>query len=365
MKNVTLFTQIRLGALDLSHRVVMAPLTRMRAALPGEIPTALMAEYYGQRASAGGLLVTEGATICEMGRGYLGAPGIYDDAQEAGWRALTQAVHAKGGFVFLQLWHTGRSSHVEFTGGLPPVGPSAGAYDGVVCTREGWVPASPARALLTQEIPDVIAAYRRAAERARAAGFDGVEIHGANGYLLDQFLQDGSNHRDDDYGGPVENRARLLGETCAAVVGVWGPGRVGVRLSPSGRFNGMQDSNPDATFTYAARMLAGFPLAYLHVVEPRIVGVEERAEGLAPVAARQIKAAFGGPVIAAGGFDRASAAAILASGEADLVAFGRAFIANPDLPRRLAEGAELNSYDRNTFYGGDARGYTDYPALPA
>ncbi len=360
-----LFWPVRLGAVQLKHRVVMAPLTRLRSTQPGDVPNDLMAEYYSQRASEGGLIISEATPVAITGRGYLGAPGIYSDEQVAGWKKVTDAVHAKGGRIFLQLWHVGRQSHVDVTGGVAPVAPSAVAYEGVAFTKNGWVPVSPARALELDEIPEIVEQFRRGAERAKAAGFDGVEIHGANGYLLDQFLQDGSNKRTDAYGGSAANRARLLIEVAEAVVSVWGEGRVGMRLGPSGTWAGMSDSNPTETFGYAAAQLNRLGLAYLHIIEPRIKGSEAIADGLQPVASRQMRQVFDGAIIAAGGFDAAGAESIVESGDADLVAFGRSFIANPDLPRRIELGLPLNGYDRTTFYGGDHRGYTDYPFYEA
>ena len=339
----------------------MAPLTRQRSEQPGDIPNPLMLEYYAQRASDGGLIVSEATTIAITGRGYLGAPGIYSDEQVAGWKKITDAVHAKGAKMFLQLWHVGRVSHVDMTGGEEPVGPSVVPFEGVAFTKNGWVPVSPHRALKIEEIPALIEAYRQGAERAKAAGFDGVEIHSANGYLLDQFLQDGSNKRTDAYGGPVENRARLLLEVIEAVASVWGGDRVAVRLSPSTKFNAMSDSNPDATFGYVGKELNRFGLAYLHLIEPRIKGNVAVEDGLPPVAATQMRKVFNGKMIAAGGFEPDSAEAIIEKGDADLVAFGRYFISNPDLPQRIRLGLPLNPYDRATFYGGDAHGYTDYP----
>ena len=357
-----LFSGITIGSIPaLAHRVVMAPLTRLRSEQPGDIPNALMLEYYTQRASNGGLLITEATTVAITGRGYLGAPGIYSDAQVAGWQRITSAVHARGARIVLQLWHVGRASHVDMTGGEAPVGPSVVPYEGLAFTQRGWVAVSPNRALKTGEIPTVVEAYRQAAARAQAAGFDGVEIHGANGYLLDQFLQDGSNQRDDAYGGPIENRARLLLEVTTAIISVWGGGRVGVRLGPGSKFNAMSDTNSDATFGYAADSLRKLGIAYLHLIEPRIDGNVAIADGLPPVAAHQLKHIFRGIVISAGGFEPETAEEILATGDADLVAFGRHFIANPDLPRRIRLGLPLNHHDRGTFYGGDHRGYTDYP----
>jgi N-ethylmaleimide reductase len=356
-----LFTPLRVGPLTLSHRVVMAPLTRMRSEQPGDIPGPLMLEYYGQRASEGGLIISEATTISISARGYLGAPGIYSDDQVAGWRKITDAVHAKGGKIFLQLWHVGRVGHTELMNGEAPVGPSALPFEGTAYTTKGWVPVSANRALELAEIPALIEDYRRAAERAMEAGFDGVELHGGNGYLLDQFLQDGSNQRADAYGGPVENRARLLLEATAAAVSIWGGDRVGVRLSPNTEFNGMKDSNPDATFDYVAEALNHFGLAYVHLIEPRIKGNVAIKDGLPPVAAARLRKIFQGNILVAGGFEPEGAEAILEKGDADMVAFGRYFIANPDLPKRIRLGVPLNPYDRATFYGGDRHGYVDYP----
>jgi N-ethylmaleimide reductase len=338
-----LFSPVQVGPYSLSHRVVMAPLARLRSEQPGDIPGDLMAEHYGQRASEGGLVIAEATTISVTGRGYLGAPGIYSDQQVVGWKKVTDAVHAQGGRIFLQLWHVGRQSHIDMTGGVAPVAPSAVPYEGVAYTANGWVPVSPARELKIEEIPGIIEDYRQAAVRAKQAGFDGVELHGANGYLLDQFLQDGSNKRTDAYGGPVENRARILLEATAAIVSVWGGDRVGVRLAPSGQWAQMGDSNPEATFGYVADQLNQFGLAYLHIIEPRIVGSEVSEAGLEAVASAQLRKIFHGKIIAAGGFEPDDAEAIVERGDADLVAFGRHFIANPDLPKRIKHGLPLNA----------------------
>jgi len=357
-----LFQPVQLGALELSHRVVMAPLTRLRSTVPGDVPNEMMVQYYQQRASQGGLIITEATTISVTGRGYLGAPGIYSDEQVKGWRKVTDAVHAKGGRIILQLWHVGRTSHVDMTGGVTPIGPSEVPYEGVSFTPKGWVPVSPNRALKVEEIPALLADYRKAAQNAKAAGFDGVELHGANGYLLDQFLQDGSNQRTDAYGGSAENRARLLLEVLSTVLTVWDADRVGVRISPNTQFNGMSDSQPEVTFGYLAEQLNRYGLAYLHIIEPRIKGNAEVADGLPPVAAVQLRKIFKGRILAAGGFDPQSAEAIVEEGDADLVVFGRNFISNPDLPERIRLGLPLSAYNRDTFYGGDAHGYTDYPS---
>jgi N-ethylmaleimide reductase len=360
-QNSKLFSPVKIGPFTLPHRVVMAPLTRLRSEQPGDIPGDLMAEMYGQRATDHGLLIAEATTVSIQGRGYLGAPGIYSDEQVGGWKKVTSAVHEKGGRIFLQLWHVGRQSHTDMTGGPAPVAPSVVPFEQVVVTADGWVPVSPHRALLIEEIPGIVEEFRQGAERAKSAGFDGVEIHGANGYLLDQFLQDGSNHRTDSYGGSIENRARLLLEVTAAVVSVWGPGRVGVRIAPSGTWAGMSDSNPEATFGYVAEQLNAFNLAYLHVVEPRIAGAEAPVEGKPPVAAARLRKIFHGTILAAGGFEPDGAKDIIEKGDADLVVFGRHFAANPDLPSRIKLGRPLNPYDRDTFWGGDHHGYTDYP----
>jgi N-ethylmaleimide reductase len=357
-----LFKPVQIGAVSLKHRVVMAPLTRSRSVQPGDVPGDLMKEYYGQRASDGGLIISEATTIALSGRGWYGAPGLYSDEQVAGWRSIVEAVHAKGGKMFSQLWHTGRASHVSTTGGLTPVSASDGTFEGgVVSTPTGWLPPSVARALETSEIAGVVADYRKAAERAKAAGFDGVELHGANGYLIDQFLQDSSNHRTDQYGGSIPNRARLLLEVMDALTSVWGGDRTAVRLAPGGTFNAMGDSNSDALFDYVTNELNRYGLAYLHIVEPRVKGNTVIKEGQGAIAAERLRKIFSGKIIAAGGFEPQSAEAVVESGAADLVAFGRLFVANPDLPRRIREHLPLNPYDRKTFYTFDALGYTDYP----
>jgi N-ethylmaleimide reductase len=356
----TLFTPIRVGPLTLSHRVVMAPLTRLRSRVPGDVPVELMAEYYGQRTSQGGLLISEGTPVSIGGRGYLGAPGIYSKEQIAGWRRVTETVHASGGYIYLQLWHVGRVGHIDMTNGELPVAPSVLPFEGIVVTAKGFVPASRHRALEIGEIPGLIDDFVRAAENAMAAGFDGVELHGANGYIFDQFLQDGTNKRTDAYGGPIENRARLLFEALDAIVAVWGGGRVGIRLSPSTEYNSMFDSDPEHTFGYVAERLNQYELAYLHIIEPRVKGIETIKEGQPPVASAQLRKIYKGNILAAGGFDPQSAEAIIERGDADLVAFGRYFISNPDLPKRIRLGLPLNPYDRETFYNNDAHGYTDY-----
>ena len=357
MARPDLFTPVQLGALTLRNRVVMAPMTRNRAG-PGNVPGALAAEYYAQRASAG-LIVTEATQVSPQGVGYPGTPGIHSEAQVAGWRRVTDAVHAAGGRIFLQLWHVGRISHPSLQpDGALPVAPSAIAAAGDAFTASGPQPFVTPRALETAEIPGIVAQFEAGARHALAAGFDGVEIHGANGYLIDQFLRDGTNRRTDRYGGSLENRARFLLEVTEAVAHVWGPARVGVRISPQSDFNSMSDRDPRATFGHAALALAPFGLAYLHVVEPANA-LPEGARPLVP----DLKEAFGGPLMVNGGYTRALAEAVLARGEADLVSFGSSFLANPDLPLRLARNAPLNAPDPATFYGGTEHGYTDYPAL--
>ena len=356
-----LFQPTRLGALDLAHRVVLAPLTRMRAELPGNVPGALMQQYYAQRATPGGLLISEATFISRQGNGGYGAPGIETPAQIEGWRRVVGEVHAKGARFLLQLWHVGRASHADLQpDGGRPVAPSAIEAPVRALLQDGAGSSTPSRALSLDEIPSLVAQYARAAENAKAAGFDGVEIHGANGYLIDQFLQDGSNLRTDRYGGPIANRVRFLLEVVEAVSAVWGADRVGVRLGPNNTFNGMHDSDPKALFDSVAKGLGDCGVAYLHIIEPRIAGNTEVGDQT-PVAAATLKPIFGGPVIAAGGFQGESAEAIIAHGGANLVAFGRHFIANPDLLRRLREGLALNAYDRSTFYYGGGTGYVDYP----
>lgn len=349
---MSLFSPVRLGALNLSSRVVMAPMTRNRT--PGQVPNALNAEYYAQRAGAG-LIVTEGTTPDASGRGYIDIPGLYSQAQAEGWRQVASAVHARGGHIFVQLMHTGRISHPDFLDGAQPVAPSAIQAPGQIYTHEGMKPHGVPRALEAAEIPTLIATYGRAAKLAREAGLDGVEVHGANGYLPGQFLAPNVNQRTDAWGGSVENRARfLLGAVDAAVAAI-GADRVGVRLSPGGSFNDIQDPDAPATYAYVAGELAKRNLAYLHVFNTN-PGFDVPA---------LIRAHYKGTLILNGGYDRARAEADLASGLADLIAFGVPFLANPDLPERLARGAALNAPDQATFYGGGAKGYTDYPALAA
>ncbi|HEU4408281.1 MAG TPA: alkene reductase [Polyangiaceae bacterium] len=348
----------QLGPLSLKNRVLMAPMTRSRA-VAGNAPGPSTATYYAQRASAG-LIVTEATQVSPQGVGYVDTPGIHTAEQARGWRLVTDAVHAAGGLIFLQLWHVGRVSHVSLQPGRQaPVAPSAIAVQGETFTPEGKRPFSAPRALEPGEIAGVVAQFAEGARLAQAAGFDGVELHGANGYLIDQFLRDGSNRRSDAYGGSVENRARFLLEVTEAVTGVWGPERVGVRLSPLGSYNDMADSDPAATFSYAARELSARRVGYLHVVEPVSGPMAAAGPRVSPLLREQFRGAF----VANGGYDAASAHGALSRGEADLVSFGVPFLANPDLPERFRRGAGLNAPDRATFYGGGDRGYTDYPAL--
>jgi N-ethylmaleimide reductase len=363
-----LFTPLQVGRIVLSHRVIMAPLTRSRSIQPDSIPGELMAKYYSQRASEGGLIITEATNISLTSRGWLGAPGLYTREQVDGWKKIVRGVHAKDGHIFAQLWHTGRSSHVAMTGGVVPVSASVDPDywanpSHLVSIPGGWVQPSPHRALTIAEIAGIVQDYRRAAERAMEAGFEGVELHGANGYLVDQFLQNGSNKRTDEYGGSIHNRTRFLIEVVGALISACGVDRVAVRIGPSGTWNGMSDSDPTALFSYVAERLNRFGLAWLHLIEPRIGGSELIREGQGAVAAAELRGIYHGKLIAAGGFEPDSARAIVAAGTLDAVAFGRHFISNPDLPRRIREHLPLADYDRGTFYTFDARGYTDYAAF--
>lgn len=352
-----LFSALKVGRSTLPSRIVMAPMTRNRAGAGG-VPTALAATYYGQRASAG-LIITEASQISPQAVGYLNTPGIHSSEQVEGWRRVTSAVHARAGRIFLQLWHVGRISHPLLQpGGALPVAPSAIKPEGFVHTGAGQVPFVAPRSLAAGEIPGIVRQYADAARRAQAAGFDGVEVHGANGYLADQFLRDGTNHRRDAYGGSIGKRARFLLEVTEAVAQVWGADRVGVRLSPTSSFNDMSDSDPVRHFGHAARALSGFGLAYLHVAS--VPGALEPAS-LDGAVVRELRRGFRGHLMINGGFDRQAGNAAVAEGLADLVSFGLLFVANPDLPERFAEGAPLNAPDASTLYVGGARGYTDYP----
>ncbi|MCE4369646.1 alkene reductase [Xanthomonas hortorum] len=361
-----LFSSLQLGALTLAHRVVMAPLTRMRASQPGNVPHALNVEYYRQRTSKGGLIITEGAQISPTGQGMPATPGIHSQAQIEGWKAVTDAVHAKGGLIFLQLWHVGRISHPSLLGGELPVAPSAIAAPGNAFTATfERAPFETPRALEMAEIASVVGDYAQAARNAQRAGFDGVEIHGANGYLLEQFLQSRSNQRTDAYGGSIENRCRIVLEVAAAVSAVFGADRVGVRLSPFGVANGSGEDEPFPLYSHLIRELAALDLAYLHLIEPRASGAgqAEVDHQNVPFASDLFRPLWPRVLIAAGNYTPATAAAAIEAGRADAIAFGRLFIANPDLPDRARTGAALNPYNRATFYGGGVEGYTDYPWL--
>ncbi|MGE4529113.1 MAG: alkene reductase [Rhodospirillaceae bacterium] len=347
----SLFDPLKVGALTLPNRIVMAPLTRARAG-DERIPNALMADYYVQRASAG-LILSEATSVTPMGVGYAATPGIWSAAQVAGWRGVTDAVHAAGGRIFLQLWHVGRVSDPIFLNGELPVAPSALAPEGHVSLVRPMRPYVTPRALELEEIPGIVAAYRQGAANAKKAGFDGVEVHGANGYLLDQFLQDSANRRTDAYGGPIENRARLMLEVVDAAIAEWGPDRVGLHIAPRGESHSMGDSNPAATFGYVAEEMKKRGIAFIFARESQGPG------RIGPA----LKKAFGGVFIANEGLTKAVAQGLLDAGEADAVSFGKDYIANPDLVRRLAEDAPLNAWNQNTFYGDGTVGYTDYPAL--
>ncbi|TBR58358.1 alkene reductase [Westiellopsis prolifica IICB1] len=359
-----LFSPVKIGPYTLPNRIVMAPMTRLRAV--GSVPNELMATYYAQRASAG-LIITECTMVSPLSNGYINCPGIYSKEQIEGWKQVTQAVHAQGGKIFLQLWHSGRVAHSALLNGELPIAPSAIAATGTLHTPIGKVNLETPRALETKEIPQIVEQFRQGAENAMTAGFDGVELHGAFGYLIDQFLQDGSNQRHDEYGGSIENRARFLLEVVTAVTNVWGGNRVGIKLSPSNTHYGMKDSNPQETFSYAIAKLNDFHLAYIHLMEPNETDLATR-EVLNPVLPI-FRPLYTGTIITNGGYDKQKGNQVLSSGEADLVSYARLFIANPDLPQRFQVDAGLNAPDGKTFYGiGDKnleKGYTNYPFLEA
>ncbi len=362
----TIFDPLKIGDLTLNNRFVMAPLTRMRSAQPGNILQELNAKYYAQRATAG-LIISEASQVSQQGQGYPATPGIHSAEQIAGWKLITKAVHQEGGKIFLQLWHVGRISHKSHQPNEAlPVAPSAIKPSGGTYSKD-WQPVDfeTPRALETAEISGIVEQFKQAAKNAKEANFDGVEVHGANGYLLDQFLQDGSNARTDNYGGSIANRARLLLEVVDATISVWGAGRVGVRLSPYGTFNDMKDSNPVALFTHVLQEIEQRKIAYVHLIEPRATsaGGDDKIDVEAVETAKLFRKSFSGVLISAGGYQPETAKQAVESGLVDAVAFGRLYISNPDLVRRVKEGKNLNKYDRATFYGGGEKGYTDYEFL--
>lgn len=359
MSQPDLYSPFTLGGLELQNRLALAPMTRARAGAE-RVPNELMAEYYVQRSSAG-LVITEATTISEQGNGWVNSPGIYTDEMQEGWKQVVDRVHEAGGTIFLQLWHCGRASHSDFHAGEPAVSASAIAIDGDhIHTPEGKKPYETPRALATDELPGIVEDYRRAAARAREAGFDGVEVHSANGYLLDQFLQSKTNHRDDAYGGSIENRFRLLGEVVEAVVGEFPENCVGVRLAPNGAFNDMGSPDYREQFTYAARRLDEFPLAYLHVMDGLAFGFHELGD---PMTLDDFRAVFSKPLIGNCGYDREGAELAVRDGHADMIAIGRPWIGTPDLPARWKNGWPLNpDAPMETWYTpGGAEGYTDFP----
>lgn len=359
-----LFKQVQVGAFTLKHRVVMPPMSRLRAHWPSAVPSDLMLQYYSQRASDGGLMIAEATAVSPAGRAYHTAPGLYSEEQVAGWKRITDAVHAKGGVMLVQLSHAGRATSIALTKVQPvsaSVDPSFWADESiVVSTPDGFALPSPHRALEIAEIRDIVADFAVAAENAKRAGFDGIELLSANGHLIEQFLQDRSNKRDDIYGGSHENRERFLFEILEVVTEVWGVGRIGVRISPSSTFAHMGDSDPHALFIHLAERLNGSGLAYLHVIEPRISGADTVTVDQGAVASEELRQHFKGAIIAAGGFTPETAEACITNGVANLISFGRPFTANPDLPYRIMNGLPLTPYDRSTFYAFDARGYTDF-----
>ncbi|WP_417694070.1 alkene reductase [Roseibium sp.] len=360
MSEEKLFSPLTVGSIQVQNRIAMAPLTRNRARAEDDAPYEIHAEYYGQRASAG-LLITEASQISPQGKGYAWTPGIYSESQIEGWKKVTDAVHAKGGRIVIQLWHVGRISHpVLQPGGVDPVGPSAIAAASKTFDGEQFVDTPKPRALEADELPGIVADYRKAAANAIAAGFDGVEVHAANGYLIDQFLRDSSNKREDAYGGPIENRTRFLKEVMDAVTAEIGADKVGIRLSPFSAANDVSDSDPMALFGHVVDLLNSYGLAYLHLVEGQTGGPRELEEGLSLEA---LYARFDGVKMGNNGYDRKLAVDAVESGAVDMVAFGKLFISNPDLVERLEKDATLNEWDQSTFYGGSEKGYTDYPTL--
>lgn len=356
MPHSALFQPLQAGALSLPNRILMAPLTRARSDR-GHLPNALMAEYYAQRAGAG-LIIAEATMVMEGNCSFVSEPGIYSEAQVEGWKTVTDAVHYRGGRIFLQLWHGGRACHPVLNDGAIPVAPSAiPITNGEIHTPQGTMPYVTPRKLSDDEIPGIVAGFRKAAENAKAAGFDGVEVHGANGYLIDEFLRDGANHRTGPYGGPVENRARFLFEVLDAVIGVWGCDRVGLRISPLNSYNSMLDSDPVGLVTYLATELDRRNLAYLHIMRADLFQ-QQTGDVLTPIRER-----YHGVLVSNMGYSADEADAAIAAGKIDAVAFGVPFLANPDLPVRFANGTPLNAPDPSTFYTPGPKGYTDYPAL--
>ena len=360
-----MFTPIKLGSIELKNRLVMAPLTRMRA-IDGDVPNPLAKTYYAQRASAG-LIISEATQISPIGKGYPATPGIYSPEQTAAWKEIVSAVHAKGGKMVAQLWHVGRISHSSLhpEQGLPEapsaIAPTGQTYGADWKLHDYETP----KAMTAEDIARLLTDFELAAANAKAAGFDGVEIHSANGYLLDQFLQDKTNHRTDGYGGSIENRVRLLGEVIESVAKVYPSDCIGVRLSPYGSFNDMADSDPIALFNAVIQKLNGYHLSYVHMIEPRSTsaGGNDKVNAEAPITSEIFRAAYQGKFISAGGYDQAMGEAVLEAGLADAVAYGRLYISNPDLAERFQQGAALNAYDRASFSGGAEVGYTDYPTL--
>ncbi|WP_224246645.1 alkene reductase [Hyalangium gracile] len=356
-----LFSSFQLGGLELKNRIVMAPMTRSRA-VEGNVPNPLAITYYTQRASAG-LIITEASQVSPQGVGYIRTPGIHSAEQVAGWKKIVDAVHEAGGRIYLQLWHVGRISHPDFHGGELPVAPSAIKAEGEVFTWRGRTPMVTPRALELHEMPGIVEQFRKGAENAKAAGFDGVELHGANGYLLDQFLRDGTNHRTDSYGGGIRNRVRLPLEVTEAVIGVWGAERVGYRISPYLGYYGASESNPVETFGYLTEQLSRLRLGYLHVTEAA-TGMQAPPPGAVRITPL-LRGKFQGTLMVNGSYDARTGAAAIESGAADLVSYGAPFIANPDLPERYKRSSPLNVADPATYFAGEAKGYIDYPALSA
>ncbi len=360
--NLDLFSTFQLGDQELKNRIIMAPMTRLRA--NDSIPTELMAIYYAQRASAG-LIITECTMVSPLSHGYMNCPGIYNQEQIKGWQQVTEAVHDRGGKIFLQLWHSGRVAHSALLNGESPVAPSAIAGQGQLHTPIGKVDLETPRALETGEIPPIVQQFAQGAKNALEAGFDGIELHGAFGYLIDQFLQDGSNQRTDEYGGTVANRCRFVLDILGAVTPIWGAQKVGIKLSPSNTFYGMYDSNPQETFSYLLQQLNKFDLAYIHLMEPNEIDLAN-ADVINPVLPA-FKDFYQGTIMTNGGYDRETGNQVVASNNAQLVSYGKPFIANPDLPERFAKNAPLNEPNSQTFYGrggeNETQGYTDYPFL--